>query len=188
MKLHVHHGSLCAHHISSNLLFLFSYPKGASLMGCISHKCKITHPFANLENLELFPSLLDAVSSQVPASHYHFPWMGPPFHPHQSSPSSRHWLVTPRNSRVDLDILTAFPNCSFSFCFVEEMQSPWTRPSLTARTRPLTFTLFLMQRSLQKEFRPYHHNLQCMWKNVFQLSLHKWIPTSPFWTFIPHPK
>ena len=98
-----------------------------------------------------------------------------------------HGPVALRNSRMPLEAFNCFSNIFFPFVMLRRChhQPCWTTPSLTTWAMPMTFALLLMLRSLQEELRPYHHNLQCMWEHVFHLSLHKRIPASPFWIFIP---
>ena len=86
--------------------------------------------------------------------------------------------------------LNSFPNCSFFFSYVKEMESPTTlnQTKPHQRATPMTFALFLMLRSLQEELRSYYQTLQCIRKDVFHLSLHRWIPNSLFWISILHLK
>ena len=86
-----------------------------------------------------------------------------------------HQLGTWRNSKVGLEAINCFSKLFLFLFYVKEMKPPtilkltkqetqgrcnhqpsWNWPSLTTRPRPMTFALFLMQRSLQEGLRPHY--------------------------------
>ena len=77
----------------------------------------------------------------------------------------------PKELKGGFGYFNCFSKLFFSFPYVKEMQSPTSLNQI--RPHHKSYALSLMLSSLQEELWPSNHNVQCVWKQVFHLSLRK---------------